>query len=265
MCVVRLDGWGLQPVEWFERILRATFPASNFKRTRSPQNTGLLGVEKSLEIVGASPAGGVNEIEALLSLLNATLTIEDGLEESHALAYHKNETEDGGLVRSRAGSVLYSAKYNGNSKAAEAIENALARFVQLHPRYRSAKFIAAVPPHARETAQSLCRTLVARLATRLGMAPVAIQRVDTRTPQKNITDENRKKGVDLRIQNQEGSMRVAAQLSGGRIIVIDDLYGSGGSMREAARALRHAGASVVLGLVVTKQRLFEGVRMTSQD
>jgi predicted amidophosphoribosyltransferase len=60
-------------------------------------------------------------------------------------------------------------------------------------------------------------------------------------------------------------MVVSEELVGQRVIIIDDLYGSGGTMQEAGRALRAAGASEVLGLAVTKQRLYEGVSLATQD
>ena len=87
----------------------------------------------------------------------------------------------------------------------------------------------------------------------------------TRPPQKDIVDDDRKKGVERRIANQKDSMAVADDVDGMSVVVIDDLYGSGGSMLEAARALRDAGAAEVLGLTVTKQRLYEGVRLATLD
>jgi predicted amidophosphoribosyltransferase len=106
---------------------------------------------------------------------------------------------------------------------------------------------------------------VAQVAARLGIRPVEIRRVSTRLPQKDIVDEDRQKGVQRRIANQEGSMRVDDDVSGVGVVAIDDLYGSGASMREAARALRDAGAKEVVGLTVTKQRLYEGVRLATLD
>jgi len=60
-------------------------------------------------------------------------------------------------------------------------------------------------------------------------------------------------------------MRVDDDVSGVGVVAIDDLDGSGASMREAARALRDAGAKEVVGLTVTKQRLYEGVRLATLD
>ncbi|MBI2913090.1 MAG: hypothetical protein HYY03_04140 [Chloroflexi bacterium] len=101
------------------------------------------------------------------------------------------------------------------------------------------------------------------VATVVGLPLVTVMRTESRTQQKEITDDNRRRGVEKRFENQRGSMRINQDLAGGAIVLIDDLYGSGGSMLECARAAREAGAGEVLGLAITKQRLFEGVRMTS--
>jgi len=103
------------------------------------------------------------------------------------------------------------------------------------------------------------------VAARLGIKSVEIRRVSTRLPQKDIVDEDRQKGVERRIANQEGSMRVEDDVTGASVIAIDDLYGSGASMLEAARALRDARAKEVVGLTVTKQHLYEGVRLATLD
>lgn len=125
--------------------------------------------------------------------------------------------------------------------------------------------VAAVPPRQAGGQGSLCQSVAAELAAQLGLACIEIVRVSSRSPQKDIVDEDRKKGVERRIGNQEGSMSVDDHVAGLSVVVVDDLYGSGGSMREAARVLRGSGAKEVLGLTVTKQRLYEGVRLATLD
>lgn len=266
---MELEGWGIEPVEWFERIVCSAFPSSGFSRAGKPSDSGLLGLGKTLVLRGRPPVGGVDEVTRFLSLLTGTLTIEDSLDESHSLGYHQDEDETGELVRSELGWLVIraSAKY-GRPPEADArrrIIEALRRFIEGHPRYRRAKAVAAVPPRQAGGHDSLCQTVAADLVTQLGLAWIEIVRVSSRPPQKDIVDEDRKKGVERRIANQEGSMSVDDHVGGLSVVVVDDLYGSGGSMREAARVLRDSGAKEVLGLTVTKQRLYEGVRLATLD
>lgn len=266
-CVVTLQCWNLHPVEWFERILCRAFPASAFVREGDPQDSGLLGFEKVVRLRGSVPASGVEEVGDFLSLLNSTLTIEDLLDESHALGYHQDEDAAGGLVRSALGNLVFRAKYNRppDEAARTKVLSAMRRFIERHPRYALADVLAAIPPHDKGTQQSLCRRMTAELVHEFGCREVKIVRRSSTPPQKDISDEDRTRGVERRIANQKGSMKVDDNLDGELVVVLDDLYGSGGSMLEAARALKESGASEVLGLAITKQRLFEGVRMATQD
>lgn len=266
-CLVELEGWELEPVEWFERIVCSAFPSSGFSRAGEPSDSGLLGLGKTLVLRGRPPVGGVEEVRRFLSLLTGTLTIEDSLDESHSLGYHQDEDETGGLVRSELGSLVRRAKYGRppDADARRRITEALRRFIDGHPRYRRAKAVAAVPPRQAGGQDSLCQIVGAEVAAQLELTWIEIVRVSSRPPQKDIVDEDRKKGVERRTANQEGSMGVDDDVAGLSVVVVDDLYGSGGSMREAARALRHSGAKEVLGLTVTKQRLYEGVRLATLD
>lgn len=264
-CLVELEGWGSDPAEWFKRLLCEAFPQCDFYRAAEPQASGLLGFEMTLSLAGNLPEGGVEEVERFLALVTRVLTIEDSLNESHALGYHQDDDETGALVRSELGTLLYRAKYRSSAEARETVAQALVRFIQGHPRYRRAHAVAAVPPHQAGRQDSLCQSLVAPIANECGFQTGEIVKVTTTAEQKEIIDEDRKSGVERRFANQSGSMRVDDDITGLAVVALDDLYGSGGTMAEAARALREAGAAEVLGLAVTKQRLYEGVRLATQD
>lgn len=111
----------------------------------------------------------------------------------------------------------------------------------------------------------MSQKLAPDIAEKLGFRQLEIIRVQTRAAQKDIQDDDRDRGVQRRFDNQRGSMRVDGDVKGFRVIALDDLYGSGATMAEAARALREAGAGEVLGLTMTKQRLYEGVRLATLD
>jgi len=78
--------------------------------------------------------------------------------------------------------------------------------------------------------------LAEHMAKTLGM-PVreALSRTQRRAPQRGLNAEERKK-------NLEGCMLADESVRGKRILLIDDVYTTGATVREAARALRAAGA-----------------------
>lgn len=264
-CVVTLEAWDDTAIQAFAKIVAHAFPACAFRRQTGARQTGFFGLQQKLRLVGKVPSGGIGQVEDFLELVTRSLTIEDSLDESHALAYHQDQDDTtGSLRRSALGQLVWDAKYNTRRQPRERIGRAMGEFIGAHPRYARADFIAAIPPHDASKTGGLPARLIRQLEEALRLDVVQITRVSTRPPQKDITDEDRSKGVGRRIGNQRRSMRVDSNLSGRAIIVIDDLYGSGGSMQEAARALREAGASEVLGLAATKQRLFEGVSLVSR-
>lgn len=67
-------------------------------------------------------------------------------------------------------------------------------------------------------------------------------------------------GVEERRRIAEGELRVAldvpdpARVQGKRVVVLDDVYSEGFSMREMARVLRRAGAVEVAGLVLARRK-----------
>lgn len=265
ICFVTLEAWEFKAAEAFEEILKASFPSSGFRRIRQPAQTGIIALQQSIRLRGLSPPGGPSVVEALLSLISKTLTIEDSLDESHALAYHKDQDEaTGGLKPSSLGKLVRTAKYDRLRRPRERIGEALVDFIRIHPRYARADAIACVPAHEASRTAGLAGRLVNQMAETLEQTQIQIARIVTRSPQKEITDEDRQAGVRKRLANQRRSMRVDDQMDGLSIIVIDDLYGSGGTMQEAARALREAGATEVLGLAVTKQRLYGGVSLSAK-
>jgi len=172
-----------------------------------------------------------------------------------------------GLVRSKLGMLVNRAKYGlfPHPGARAAIRQALCEFIRAHPRYSRASAVAAIPPRRAGNKSSLSQRLAPDIADDLGVREVEIIRVETRPAQKEIQDDNRARGVERRFQNQRGFMRVDDDVNGISVVALDDLYGSGGTMAEAARALKETGAVEVLGLTMTKQRLFEGVRLATQD
>ena len=260
-CLATLEAWEDKVVEAFAGIVRTAFPGSGFRRTGTPR-PGFLGFQQQLRLTGAIPGDGIRQVEAFLELVSRCLTIEDLLDESHALAYHQEQDEETGqLIKTRLGRLVNQAKYKTYRQPREAVGNAVIEFIKGHPRYSRATAIACMPPHGTGKRSSLSARVVNQVREALQLEEAIIVRTKSRPAQKDITDDDRRVGVKKRIANQKHSMRADTDLRGKAVIIIDDLYGSGGSMQEAARVSREAGASEVLGLSITKQRLFEGVSL----
>lgn len=261
-CRVTLEAWQDRAVQAFANIVRAAFPGSGFRRTGSSQN-GFLGLQRQLRLYGKVPTGGIARVETFLELVTRCLTIEDGLDESHALAYHQDQDEStGNLRRSALGQLVNRAKYRTEKASRERIGEAVTDFIRSHPRYARSDAVASVPAHRRGSASGLSGRLVRQVADALQLRRVEISRFQSKTPQKDIVDDDRRLGVKKRLTNQKNSMLVDDDIDGLTITVVDDLYGSGGTIQEAARALKEAGAQEVLSLCITKQRLFEGVSLS---
>ena len=261
-CFVTLEAWDPEALEAFAKIVIHAFPQSKFRRTTARPET-FLGLQVALRLVGDRPSDGSARVEALLGLVSRSLTIEDTLDESHALGYHQDQDEaTGSLKRSALGRLVNEAKYRRSRAPRERIGEAVTDFIKAHPRYARAGAIASTPSHEEGRASGLSGRLVRQVSEALKLRHIGIRRAYTKPPQKEITDEDRRLGVRKRLANQKNSMVADDDVSGLTVIVVDDLYGSGGTMQEAGRALRAAGAEQVLGLCITKQRLFEGVSLS---
>ena len=96
-------------------------------------------------------------------------------------------------------------------------------------------------------------TLLAHhMARTLGMPmEEALKRVSRRAPQRGLDARQRKK-------NLEGCMRADDRVSGKRILLIDDVYTTGATVLEAARALHAAGAKSVGVICAARTSLDDG-------
>lgn len=259
--VVHLKCGAPEGLDWFVRILRDSFPGCGIEMVSPPRRGGLLNLVSMADIKGRFAPSELGRLRDLLGLLEECLTMEDSLDESHALGYHQEEDDlTSGLRRTGLGELVYRAKYGSDTQARSQLVDLFGRFVSRHPRYGSAAAVAAVPPHS-ASGSRLSRHLAQGLAAACGMRLVPIRRARETVQQKAITHEDRLAAVKQRVRNQKDSMAVEVALGGVSVVVVDELYGSGASMEEATRSLRQAGASCVLGLAASKQRLFGAVSL----
>ena len=235
--------------EIFVDIFKKSFPDTEITNSSEMPSVATVTLSGGLPKVG--------DVKLLLEALNRHITIRDTLDESHALSPHHVPvvSDNGRLKRTRLGDLVYRAKdYNrrkpvGNQGAANALVRALKAFIRQHPRYRAADVIVCAPSSQRTVTSNLPSYIGPRLGTSLGMRFERAERVVSAFPQKERKDLPNP-GAALNIQLN--TMAVTVQLGGSSCILLDDLYESGGTLRELGRACRQAGAEEVLGLTVTK-------------
>lgn len=133
---------------------------------------------------------------------------------------------------------LYPSGSTSRLKRAELIQ-ALATFIQKHPLYAAAAAVSA-PPGSAADGRSFGELLAQDVARSTGK-PFLGQRAAGPRPQQ-------KEGV-----NQDLSQAFTLDGSAsGTVIVIDDVFRSGGSVSGAAAAARRGGASSVLALTAVR-------------
>lgn len=114
--------------------------------------------------------------------------------------------------------------------------------------------IVPVPTTAqrqRERGFNQAALLAQRLGRTWGMEVAdALTRADARTPQAGL-------GAQARRTHLQGVMRADERVRGRRILLVDDVYTTGATAREAARALRQAGALSV-GMITAARTATEG-------
>lgn len=159
----------------------------------------------------------------------------------------------------QARETLHALKYSHIRSAAEPISEILAYYVTeliLHHGLPTENtIIVPIPIHksrlrARGYNQSLliAELLQLKLLNEIAVVPDALVRV---RPTKSQTEL---KNYDEREKNVLGSFAVQNEesIAGKTVLLFDDVYTSGATMREAARELKRAGVRRVIGLVFAK-------------
>lgn len=217
------------------------------------EETGLLHIKQTIAISGLLPER--EEINEFLSLLSNYLTINDNLDECHALAPRSmppNEDRSD-WKRTKMGELVYRAKYWGNSTRANVIASSMAQFIAVHPRYQRAKFIVAAPRSLVSNTFDLPSAMVRHIAATLRKSVAIAEKTRKTNPQKDLW---RQGDIELLKANVKDSMIVKTPSLSESVILIDETYGSGATLEELGCACRAAGAIEVLGLTATKNAKF---------
>lgn len=177
----------------------------------------------------------------------------------HALALHTVKSEFLGYdeqghakydtTRSAIGEALYQLKYQGHTASATKLAKAAAAFVAT--KGYPVELVVALPPTKKRSVQPV--TLIAEeVAKRLGVPfdLKGLRKVKDTPELKSLTDlREREKAL-------KGAYAPAESVRGKTVLLFDDLYRSGASMKEAARTLaENGGAKAVYVLALTRTRI----------
>lgn len=189
-----------------------------------------------------------------LDVLQRVLTLRttEDLDAVIALDFYYRPPFNGGsgLAPTPVGSLVNAIKYQalGEVEVAQAgqrLTALLSEVVMTHPWFRSIDLVLAVPGHDSDQVATSVRigVTVARHAEVPCMSPKS-RRPGFRKSVKNMTDQERAELLDYFVFERD--------LSGLAVLVVDDVFHTGYTMRGVARAARLAGASTVLGLTAAR-------------
>ena len=146
-------------------------------------------------------------------------------------------------VRTGAGAIEHRAKWIGDPAATRQAAWMLYRIVRLHGALNSANQVIAPP-----SSYALAGRLAERLGERLEIL-VLKTRKKTHAPGQSTTEEREFHAL---CERQMGMIEVLAPAISGSVLIVDDLYGSGGTIRALTSRLRALGAERILALTATK-------------
>ena len=96
--------------EVFSELLGETFPNVGISSERSRKKRFLVHGDVEHIVVNKNNRKLVKSLENLLKVFGRCITIEDGLDESHALSPHSPKNEDDEFYRSKVGTLVNQAK-----------------------------------------------------------------------------------------------------------------------------------------------------------
>lgn len=199
------------------------------------------------------------ETSTLLELLTGVLTVPCGRSLDFAIALEWfNKVVDGAVADlTDLAHLVHRAKHLHiplgdveNLKAVGgAVVDELAGFVGQHPVLKGVDAIAAPPGHDPQVL-SFGSRLAAGVAQRRNIPLVrCMSQRELRAPARSLAFSARAGALG-------GQFRCPDSVSGQRILIVDDVYASGATVEETARALRAAGASQVMSVAAIRTMEF---------
>ena len=201
------------------------------------------------------PKGAINEndLKKFLKILKWTVSISDTADESHALYLHSlpKPTFD----KTRMGTLVNKAKSyspsTGNKPAALKLAERMEYWILRHPRYRASDVIIPAPAGNPDKAFDLPLYIAEYLSATVNYVLGVCKKVHPISQQKSL-----EQNPEILRNNVTGKFKLDTHIRGNSVIILDDIYQSGETLHEVARACRAAGAKTVLSLTATKTAKF---------
>lgn len=215
--------------------------------------------EYSLYGSGAHPTA---ETSTLLELLSGALTVPcgDSLDYAIALDWFNNVVDGAVADLTNLADLVHRAKHlygplggvENLKQVGGAVVDELAEFIGQHPLLKDVDAIAAAPGHD-PGVLSFGSRVAAGVAQRRNLPLVRCTAPqERRAPARSLAFSARPGALG-------GQFRCPDDVSGQSILIVDDVYASGATVEETARALRAAGASQVASVAAIRTMEFEDV------
>ncbi len=177
------------------------------------------------------------------------------IDECYALGpYSLKDSEDADWAKAEYGEMSSSAKFDSDAKAIEWAGKELTDIARCLSAWQGIDVVSA-PPKSRDEYQDVSWTWAEAVASSLA-APVVRTSKSRRTPPQmpdyGTDEEAGSEDEQERVGRIGDSMQVSESLEGQRVLVVDNTVRSGGTLVEAGRALKDAGATKVYGLSLAK-------------
>ena len=256
-----LEAWGLvasvQFTTTFDQVLPTYAPDSEAEDAPSPHT-------EKFSLRGVSDP---QALRRLLEVMRNRLLIDIGpkVDECYALGpYSLKESRDAEWDNAKYGELAKRAKFDSDANAIGNAAEELADFASALPICQTVTAVAS-PPRSRAEYRDVSRDWAQAVATRLEVPIVGISKsreTDPQLPDYGTDEDAGSEDEQERVGRMQDSMRASESLEGQKVLVIDNTIRSGGTLIEAGRALKDAGASAVYGLSLAKNAKYTKGRVS---
>ena len=194
-----------------------------------------------------------NRVEVLCTYLKSVIIIDLTPAVDHCYALEPYSLfPSGSHSHSGIGNLINRAKYRRESAANEDLSSRLLEFIDSHPILSQSEAVA-VPPKSALSSPDLPSNWAKTISDEMGWGMISAAKIRQTTPQKEFGESDTEDEMVARVRN---SVTISAPLQHSKVLMLDDTIGSGGTLRELARALRQSGANKVYGLSAAKDATF---------